>query len=145
MPKAVARPHPAGGRALPWALLLPDEALSGVLLPSDKMPFGTHTPPDEGLSGSGERVVLMSRTVFPNALPGQALGQIPGQPPDGQLRMVFPHTSSGRGGARLALACGGQPMSFSSCRSEASGKSVRKWSRMRTNDSAGVQSAISGP
>lgn len=53
MPKAVARPHPAGGRALPWALLLPDEALSGVLLPSDKMVFGTHTPPDEGLSGSG--------------------------------------------------------------------------------------------
>lgn len=86
MPKAVARPHPAGGRALPWALLLPDEALSEPL-----------TFPGAP-SGSGERVVLMSRTVFPNALPGQALGQIPGQPPDGQLRMVFLHTSSGRGG-----------------------------------------------
>ena len=61
------------------------------------------------------------------------------------FRMAFPGASSGRGGARLALACGGQPMSFSSCRSEASGKSVRKWSRMRTNDSAGVQSAISSP
>lgn len=64
MPKAVVRPHPAGGRAPPGALLPPDEALSGTLLPPDealsgallppdKMPFGTLTPPDEGLSGFG--------------------------------------------------------------------------------------------
>ena len=133
MPKAVARQHPAGGRALPWALLLPDEALSGALLPPDKMPFGTLTPPDEGLSGFGGAGGVDAA----DGLCGGLCGWL--------SRMAFPGASSGRGGARLALACGGQPMSFSSCRSEASGKSVRKWPRMRTNDSAGVQSAISGP
>lgn len=67
----------------------------------------------------------------------------PGWPaPDGFSAYLF-------GPRRCALfprrAAAGQPMSFSSCRSVASGKSVRKWSRMRTNDSAGVQSAISSP
>lgn len=145
MPKAVARPHPAGGRALPWALLLPDEALSGALLPPDKMPFGTLTPPDEGLSGFGGAGGVDAA----DGLRGRLRDGLCGGLCDGFCgwlsRMAFPGASSGRGGARLALACGGQPMSFSSCRSEASGKSVRKWSRMRTNDSAGVQSAISGP
>lgn len=149
MPKAVARQHPAGGRALPWALLLPDEALSGALLPPDKMPFGTLTPPDEGLSGFGGAGGVDAA----DGLCGRLRDGLCGGLCDGFCgwlcgwlsRMAFPGASSGRGGARLALACGGQPMSFSSCRSEASGKSVRKWSRMRTNDSAGVQSAISGP
>lgn len=147
MPKAVARQHPAGGRALPWALLLPDEALSGALLPPDKMPFGTLTPPDEGLSGFGgaggvdaaDGLSECSSRAGPRADPRTA----PGWPaPDGFSAYLF-------GPRRCALfprrAAAGQPMSFSSCRSVASGKSVRKWSRMRTNDSAGVQSAISGP
>lgn len=149
MPKAVVRSHPAGGRALPWALLLPDEALSGALLPPDEALSGTLTPPDEALSGSGG----VGGADAADGLCGGLCGGLCDGLCDGFCgrlcgwlsRMAFPGTSSGRGGARLALACGGQPMSFSSCRSEASGKSVRKWSRMRTNDSAGVQSAISGP
>ncbi len=145
MPKAVARQHPAGGRALPWALLLPDEALSGALLPPDKMPFGTLTPPDEGLSGFGGAGGVDAADGLCGGLCGRLRDGLCGGFCGWLSRMAFPGASSGRGGARLALACGGQPMSFSSCRSEASGKSVRKWSRMRTNDSAGVQSAISGP
>lgn len=102
MPKAVARPHPAGGRALPWALLLPDEALSGVLLPSDKMPFGTHTPPDEGLSGFGGAGGVDAADGLCGGLCGRLCDGLCGGLCDGFCgwlsRMAFPGASSGRGG-----------------------------------------------
>ena len=158
MPKAVVRPHPAGGRALPGLFSFRMRRFPGSFSLRLRRFPGPFSLRMRRFPVSAGWVALMPRTVSADGFCGRSLRTVSADGLCGGLcdgfcgrlcgwlsRMAFPGTSSGRGGARLALACGGQPMSFSSCRSEASGKSVRKWSRMRTNDSAGVQSAISGP
>lgn len=123
-------------RRFPGSFSLRIRCLSGPTLLRTR---GFPVPAGAGGADAADGLSECSSRAGPRADPRTA----PGWPaPDGFSAYLF-------GPRRCALfprrAAAGQPMSFSSCRSVASGKSVRKWSRMRTNDSAGVQSAISSP